>query len=179
MMFIKPACIAALVVAATSAVALRADAAPLPTNVAAIKAALDSPIVQARYGRGYGGWGGAIAAGATAVGVIAVGDTVAGVWEPRPWAEQSQARPTMAALAITAEAIPTTATPTPMMAPTVPNIALPMEAVIAAITAGSRTAEHSVIPPTMPARICGGARLESRRIATSVWSYLSPSGERR
>jgi hypothetical protein len=59
MMFIKPACIAALAVAATSALALRADAAPLPTNVAAIKAALDSPIVQARYyGRGYGGWGG-------------------------------------------------------------------------------------------------------------------------
>ena len=58
MMFIKPACIAALSVAATSAVALRADAAPLPTNVAAIEAALDSPIVQARYGRGYGGWGG-------------------------------------------------------------------------------------------------------------------------
>jgi hypothetical protein len=57
-MFVKPVCIAALAVAATSAVALRAEAAPLPTNVGAMKAVLDPPIVQVRYGRWGGGWRG-------------------------------------------------------------------------------------------------------------------------
>ena len=61
MKLVKPICIAALAVAATSAGALRVEGAPLPTNVGAMKAALDSPIVQVRYGRwggGYRGWGG-------------------------------------------------------------------------------------------------------------------------
>jgi hypothetical protein len=43
MKFDKPVRMAALAVAVTSAVVLRAEAAPLPTN-AAMKAALDAPI---------------------------------------------------------------------------------------------------------------------------------------
>ena len=55
---IKPVCLAALAVAATSAVSFHAEAAPLPTHVGAMKAALDSPIAQVRYGRWHGGCGG-------------------------------------------------------------------------------------------------------------------------
>jgi hypothetical protein len=58
MKFVKAAFVAALAVTIAGACAPRAEAAPLPTNVAATKAALDTPVVQVRYGGWRGGWGG-------------------------------------------------------------------------------------------------------------------------
>jgi len=57
MKFVKAAFVVALAVTTASAFSSRAEAAPLPTNVAAIKAALDTPVVQVRYGGWHGGWG--------------------------------------------------------------------------------------------------------------------------
>jgi hypothetical protein len=57
MKFVKAAFVAALAVTNAGAFTSRAEAAPLPTNVAAMKAALDTPVVQAGYGRWHGGWG--------------------------------------------------------------------------------------------------------------------------
>ena len=58
MKFVKAAFVAALAVTTAGAFAPQAEAVPLPTNVAAMKATLDTPVVQARYGRWHGGWGG-------------------------------------------------------------------------------------------------------------------------
>jgi hypothetical protein len=88
MRFINAACVAALAVIATGTLAPRCEAAPLPTNVAAMKAGLDKAVVQVRYGGWHGGWGyrgsggyrgwghrgwglGAVAAGALVGGAIA------------------------------------------------------------------------------------------------------------
>jgi hypothetical protein len=58
MKLFKSTFVAALAITTISAVASPGQAAPLPTNVAAMKAALDTPAVQVRYGRWYGGgWG--------------------------------------------------------------------------------------------------------------------------
>jgi hypothetical protein len=57
MKFVKAAFVAALAVTTAGALTSRAEAAPLPTNVAAMKAALDTPVVQVRYGGWHGGWG--------------------------------------------------------------------------------------------------------------------------
>ena len=58
MKLFKALFVAALAITTISAVASPGQAAPLPTNVAAMKAALDTPAVQVRYGRWYGGgWG--------------------------------------------------------------------------------------------------------------------------
>ena len=58
MKLIKAASAAAFAVIMTGALAPAAEAAPLPTNIGAMKAALDDNIVQARYGRGVGFRGG-------------------------------------------------------------------------------------------------------------------------
>ena len=57
MNFIKAVLLAALAVTTTGTFAPRSEAAPLPTDVAAMKIALDAPVVQVRYGRWHGGWG--------------------------------------------------------------------------------------------------------------------------
>ncbi len=57
MKFVKAAFVAALAVTTAGAFTSRVETAPLPTNVAAMKAALDTPVVQVRYGRWHGGWG--------------------------------------------------------------------------------------------------------------------------
>lgn len=57
MKFAKAAIFATLTVTTIGAFAPRAGATPLPTNIVAMKAALDTPVVQARYGRWRGGWG--------------------------------------------------------------------------------------------------------------------------
>ncbi|WP_439923063.1 hypothetical protein [Nitrobacter sp. JJSN] len=90
MKFVKAVLLAALAVTTTGTFVPRGEAAPLPTSIAAMKAALDTPVVQVRYGRwgyrggigyrggwghrgwGYGGWGlGGLAAGAIVGGAIA------------------------------------------------------------------------------------------------------------
>jgi hypothetical protein len=94
MKLVKAALVAALAVATIGTVASPGQAAPLPTNVGAMKAALDTPVVQVRYGRGYGGggwgrrgWGGYRVGGyrgygrwglgAAAVGAAVVGGAIA------------------------------------------------------------------------------------------------------
>ena len=59
MKLIKAALVAALAITTIGAVASPAKAAPLPTNIAAMNAALDTSVVQVRYGYGgwHGGWG--------------------------------------------------------------------------------------------------------------------------
>ena len=57
MKFVKAAFVVALALTTAGTFTSRAEAAPLPTNVAAMKAALDTPVVQVRYGRWHGGWG--------------------------------------------------------------------------------------------------------------------------
>ncbi len=46
------------VVTASTITSQRALAMPLQTNIAGMKAALNAPIEEVRYGRGYGRWGG-------------------------------------------------------------------------------------------------------------------------
>ena len=89
----KATFVAALVIVTTSAVAPRIEAAPMPSNFKTLRAALDTSIMQVRYGGwrggwgyrgwgghrgwgyrggGYGGWGlGGVAAGAIVGGAIA------------------------------------------------------------------------------------------------------------
>ncbi|MEO8317191.1 MAG: hypothetical protein ABI561_02590 [Bradyrhizobium sp.] len=59
MKLVKAAIVATLAITTISVFASPGEAAPLPTNVAAVKAALDAPVLQVRYGRwaGGGGWG--------------------------------------------------------------------------------------------------------------------------
>jgi hypothetical protein len=57
MKFINAAFVSALAVIATAAPVPRGEAAPLPTNVAAMKASLNQAVVQVRYGGWRGGWG--------------------------------------------------------------------------------------------------------------------------
>jgi hypothetical protein len=57
MKFINAAFVSALAVIITGAIAPRGEAAPLPTNVAAMKASLNEAVVQVRYGGWRGGWG--------------------------------------------------------------------------------------------------------------------------
>jgi hypothetical protein len=62
MRYVKATFLAALGVITTSAFATPTGAAPLLTNIRAMKAALDTPVTQVRYGGwrggGYRGWGG-------------------------------------------------------------------------------------------------------------------------
>jgi hypothetical protein len=93
MNLVKAVFLAALAITTTGAFAPQGEAAPLPTSIAAMKATLDTPVVQVRHGRwhggwsyrggagyrgwghrgwGYGGWGlGGVAAGAIVGGAIA------------------------------------------------------------------------------------------------------------
>ena len=91
MKLIKTVLAAAFAITTIGAVASPGKAAPLPTNVAAMTAVLDTPVLQVRYGRWHGGWGhrgwggyrgwgyggyrgwglGAVAAGAVVGGAIA------------------------------------------------------------------------------------------------------------
>jgi hypothetical protein len=87
MKFINTAFVSALAVIATGALVPRGEAAPLPTNVPAMKASLNEAVVQVRYvgwrggwgrgwggPRGWGGWGwglGGLAAGAVIGSAIA------------------------------------------------------------------------------------------------------------
>jgi len=80
MNFIKATVVAASAITTIGIAASPATAAPLPTNVAAMKTALDTPVLQVRYGRWYGGrgwgyrgyrgwgWGAAAAAAGAVVG---------------------------------------------------------------------------------------------------------------
>lgn len=54
---VKAVLVSALAITTISAVASPGKAAPLPTNLAAMKAALDTPVVAVRYGGWRGGWG--------------------------------------------------------------------------------------------------------------------------
>jgi hypothetical protein len=56
MNFVNAALLSTLAVIASGALALKSEAAPLPTNIATMKAALDAPVVQVRYGGWHGGW---------------------------------------------------------------------------------------------------------------------------
>lgn len=86
--FIKATIVIAFAVTTIDAASSSANAAPLPTNVAAMKEVLNVPVLQVRYGRwaggyrgwagGYRGWGyrgyrgwGGVAAGAVVGGAIA------------------------------------------------------------------------------------------------------------
>jgi len=92
MKFVKAAFVVALAVTTAGAFTSRAEAAPLPTNVAAMKAALDTPVVQVRYGRWHGGWG-------------YRGWGGYGGWGHRGWG--ACVRPTTALIPITEVAMPT------------------------------------------------------------------------
>lgn len=59
MNLVKTVFVALVSVSSASTVTLQcAEAAPFRANVAAMRAALDTPIEEVRYGRGYGRWGG-------------------------------------------------------------------------------------------------------------------------
>jgi len=104
MKFVKAAFVVALAVTTAGAFTSRADAAPPPTNVAAMKAARWTH-QSCKYAMAAGTEAGAIEVGAAmAAGVIEAG--VTGAWA-QSVAARSQVRPTTALIPITEEAMPT------------------------------------------------------------------------
>jgi hypothetical protein len=79
MTFIKAAVAAMFAVASTFIFASGSEAAPLPTNVGAMKAMLDNDVVQVRYVGYRGGWGGGYRGG---LGYRGLGY---GVWVIAAW----------------------------------------------------------------------------------------------
>jgi hypothetical protein len=81
MTFIKAAVAAMFAVASTFIFASGSEAAPLPTNVGAMKAMLDNDVVQVRYVGYRGGWGGGYRGGLGYRGLaVASGLSRRGIW---------------------------------------------------------------------------------------------------